>query len=129
MRFHFALLYVVAALPLSGCYGLYGHDQLAAYAQRKDTVTLSAGDAKEVNARTHMIAAWPRGVGDRAIPMAGTRGVRAMECYRQGGGNEQVGNIGSEQTSINSGTNNNSGSGSISSGAGGSSAQATQLRC
>ena len=119
MRFHFALICIVAAVPLSGCYGLYGNDQLESYAQRKDTVTLSAGDAKEVNARTHMIAAWPRGVGDRTIPMAGARGVRAMECYRQGKGNEQVGSLGTEQTSV------NSGSGSITSGGG----QSTQLKC
>ena len=115
VRFHVALICALAGLPLSGCYGLYGHDEMERYAQRTDTVTLSAGDAKEVNARTHMVAAWPRGVGDRNIPMMGTRGVRAIECYRQGGGKQQVPGSGSQ-------TNISSGSGQ----AGGSD---TQLRC
>ena len=120
MRFHFSLISLVAAIPLAGCYGLYGHDQLDVYAQRKDTVTLSAGDAKEVNARTHRIAAWPRGVGDRAILTPGTKGVRAMECYRQGGGVQQVGNIGTGGQ-----TNINTGAGGTASG----STAPTQLRC
>jgi hypothetical protein len=108
VRFHVALICTLAGLPLSGCYGLYGDDQLQRYAQRIDTVTLSAGDAKEVNARTHMVAAWPRGVGDRNIPMVGTRGVRAMECYRQAGGKQQVGNA--SQTNINMGSGGSAGS-------------------
>ena len=115
MGFRRALICTLAALPLAGCYGLYGHDEVERYAQRNDTVTLSAGDAKEVNARTHMVAAWPRGVGDRAIPMMGTRGVRAIECYNQSGGKEQVG-TGSQ-------TNINTGSGSA------GSAPPTQLKC
>ena len=82
MRFHVALICALAGLPLSGCYGLYGNDEFERYAQRKDTVTLSAGDAKEVNARTHMNDPWPHGVGDRRIPGEGSRMVRAMEQYR-----------------------------------------------
>jgi len=120
VRLHFALICIVAAFPLSGCSGLYGDDQLEVYAQRKDTVTLSAGDAKEVNARTHMIAAWPRGVGDRAILTSGTKGVRAMECYRQGGGIQQVGNIGTGgQTNVNTGAGGQASGG----------APPTQLKC
>ena len=76
---------------------------------------MSVGDAKEVNARTHMIAAWPRGVGDRDIPMMGTKGVRAMECYRQAGGRQQVPGSGSQ-------TN-------ISTGGGQAGGSQTQLRC
>jgi hypothetical protein len=109
------LICTLAALPLSGCYGLYGHDEFERYAQRKDTVTLSAGDAKEVNARTHMNDAWPRYVGNRNIPMEGTKAARAMECYRQGGGQQQVPGSGTQ-------TNISTGSGQ----AGGSQAQ---LRC
>ena len=82
MKFHVALICTIAAIPLSGCYGLYGHDEMDRYAQRADVVTLSAGDAKEVNARTHMNDAWPRGVGDRRIPGEGSRMVRAIEQYR-----------------------------------------------
>jgi hypothetical protein len=52
------------------------------YVQRADVITMSAGDAKEVNARTHMLNPWPRYVSDRRIPQDGARGVRAVECYR-----------------------------------------------
>jgi hypothetical protein len=72
----------LAASSLGGCYGLYGHDEMELYARRADVVTMSAGDAKEVNARTHMLTPWPGYVGDRRIPMDGTRAVRAVECYR-----------------------------------------------
>ena len=82
-------LLCVAAIALGGC-KTYGNDEGARYLQRKDTVTLSAGDAKDVNARTHMLAAWPPGVGDRRIPMQGTRAARAMDCYRQGAGQQLV---------------------------------------
>lgn len=83
------LLCCAAALPLAGCY-TYGNDEGARYLQRKDTVTLSAGDAKEVNARTHMLDPYPPGVGNRRIPMEGSRAARAMDCYRQGAGQELV---------------------------------------
>ena len=67
---------------LGGCYGLYGNDELERYVQRKDTVTLGAGDAKEVNAVTHMDHPWPRGVGDRRIVVEASRAVPAIERYR-----------------------------------------------
>jgi len=130
VRLHFALICIVAAFPLSGCSGLYGDDQLEAYAQRKDTVTLSAGDAKEVNARTHMIAAWPRGVGDRAILMGGNKGVRAMECYRQGRGQQLVSDSRGQTPSGNQ--TNVGGSGGAGGGAGGTAGgggPASQLKC
>lgn len=77
------LLLAAAAIALGGCHETYGFDEGARYLQRKDTVTLSAGDAKEVNARTHMLAAWPRGVGDRRIYGNGARMVeRAIVPYR-----------------------------------------------
>jgi hypothetical protein len=60
----------------------FGNDEGERYLQRKDTITLSAGDAKEVNRDTQMIAAWPRGVDDRNIPGNGARMVRAAETYR-----------------------------------------------
>ena len=37
------------------------------YVQRSDTITMSAGDAKQVNAVTHTINPWPSYVGDRRI--------------------------------------------------------------
>ena len=125
-----ALIGVLAALPLAGCYGLYGYDEAERYVQRKDTVTLSAGDAKEVNARTHMNDAWPRYVSNRNIPMQGTRGVRAMECYRQGAGQQLVSDERGRTPSQNQ--TNFGGSGGAGGGAGGAAGgggPGTQLKC
>ena len=80
-----------AALTLGGCKsdgGLYGDDELARYAQRSDKITLSAGDAKEVNAAAHTIHPWPRGVNDRRIAANGERMARAVDRYRRGPGAE-----------------------------------------
>ena len=79
----FPFLTLAAFAPgLGGCYGLYGNDELERYVQRKDSVTLGAGDAKDVNAATHMDHPWPRGVGDRRIVVEGSRAVPAIERYR-----------------------------------------------
>jgi hypothetical protein len=80
-----AMLCLVVALSLGGCYRLLGNDEGERYLQRKDTVTLSAGDAARVNAMTHTINPWPQGVGDRRIPMEGRRAVSAIECGYLGG--------------------------------------------
>ena len=82
MKFRLALICGLVAPSLGGCYGLYGHDEMDRYAQRADVVTMSAGDAKEVNARAHMQSAWPAGVGDKRIPGDGARMVRAIDNYR-----------------------------------------------
>ena len=79
------MLCLVAALCLGGCYRLLGNDEGERYFQRKDTVTLSAGDAARVNAMTHTIDPWPQGVGNRRIPMEGRRAVSAIECGYLGG--------------------------------------------
>ena len=90
MKLYPFLTLAVFAPVLGGCYGLYGNDELERYVQRKDNVTLGAGDAKDVNAATHMDHPWPRGVGDRRIVMEGSRAVPVIERYRtplrQGGG-------------------------------------------
>src|SRR5262249_37086355 len=49
-----------------------------------DKITLGAGNAKAVNAATHIIDPWPRYVGNRRIPGNGDRLSRAVERYRQG---------------------------------------------
>ena len=54
------------------------------YFQRSDKITLGAGDAKDVNAATHVIDPWPRYVGNRRIPVNGDRLSRAVERYSQG---------------------------------------------
>ena len=74
---------ILGALVASGCSGLWGDDEFDRYAQRTDRITLSAGDAKEVNAATHMLTPWPPGVGDRAIPADGARIQRALDRYRR----------------------------------------------
>ena len=82
MKLNPFLTLAVFAPVLGGCYGLYGNDELERYVQRKDSVTLGAGDAKDVNAATHMDHPWPRGVGDRRIVMEGSRAVPVIERYR-----------------------------------------------
>ena len=74
----------LCAVLLGACGGLYGDDELARYAQRSDKITLSAGDAKNVNAVTHTIDPWPPGVHDPRIPANGERMVHGIERYRRG---------------------------------------------
>ena len=87
MRLAAVMFFAAAAAALAGC-GYYGNDEGVRYLQRKDTVTLSAGDASRANAVAQTIHPWPPGVGNRKIPMEGSRAVRAMECYRQGAGTD-----------------------------------------
>ena len=51
------------------------------YFQRSDTITMSAGDAKQVNAVTHTINPWPRNVGDRRIAYDARRVGAAVTRY------------------------------------------------
>lgn len=71
-----------AALLLGACTSQYGYDEFDRYTERQDTITPSAGDAKEVNARAHMQTPWPVYVGDRRIPANGERMAKAVERYR-----------------------------------------------
>jgi hypothetical protein len=66
------------------CSGAWAWDQdpAAQYFERKDTIVSGAGDARNVNAATHIIDPWPRYVGDRRIPMNGERAAGAVERYR-----------------------------------------------
>jgi hypothetical protein len=77
------LLVIVPALSLGGCYGLYGHDEVDRYFQRSESITMSAGDAKQANAVTHTITPWPRYVGDRKL---------AYDARRVGGAVTRYGN-------------------------------------
>jgi hypothetical protein len=54
------------------------------YFQRSDTITMSAGNAKEVNIATQTIHPWPKGVGDRRIVTEGAKIRGAIVRYRQG---------------------------------------------
>ena len=53
------------------------------YTQRVDKVTLTAGNAKEVNTRIHEVDPWPRYVANTRIPANGERMARAVERYRK----------------------------------------------
>jgi hypothetical protein len=66
---------LIAAMG-GGCFG-----NNAQYVERSDTITLSAGNAKEVNAAQHIPDPWPPRVGDRRIPVNGERAVGAIERY------------------------------------------------
>jgi hypothetical protein len=74
-------LALFSPLLLGGCYGLAGHDEMDRYFQRSDTITMSAGDAKQVNAVTHTINPWPRYVGDRRIATDARRTGAAVSRY------------------------------------------------
>lgn len=58
------------------------YDFATPYLQRTDKVYAGAGDAKDVNAATHVIDPWPRYVGNRNIPANGERMVGAITRYR-----------------------------------------------
>lgn len=58
------------------------YDIAAPYLQRTDRIFAGAGDAKDVNAATHVIDPWPPGVGNRNIPANGERMVGAITRYR-----------------------------------------------
>jgi hypothetical protein len=61
----------------------WDQDPAAQYFERKDTIVSGAGDARNVNAATHIIDPWPRYVGDRRIPANGERMSGAVERYRK----------------------------------------------
>src|SRR5262245_10710548 len=70
-----------ASLACSGAWA-WDQDPAAQYFERKDTIVSGAGDARDVNATTHIIDPWPRYVGNRRIPANGERMSRAIERYR-----------------------------------------------
>jgi hypothetical protein len=89
-----AVLLLAAAGALGGCWGPYENPG-AEYARRTDTITMGAGNAKDMNAATHVIDPWPRRVGDRRIPGNGERMVNAVDRYKgrstAGPGGQQTG--------------------------------------
>src|ERR1700688_4535400 len=75
---------LLALVTLGSCNGLAGDDEMDRYFQRSDTITLSAGNAKEVNAVTQTIHPWPRYVGDRRIIIQAARTQGAIRRYSTG---------------------------------------------
>jgi len=72
---------LLIALPLAGCYGLYGHDEFDRYFQRSDTITMSAGDAKDVNAVAQTIHPWPLNVNNPRLAYDARRAGGAVTRY------------------------------------------------
>jgi hypothetical protein len=66
----------------------YPLDAVQEYTERSDKLTLSAGNAQEVNARIHEVDPWPPYVADRRIPMNGARAVKAVQCYESNSGSQ-----------------------------------------
>jgi hypothetical protein len=54
------------------------------YAERKDSIALSAGDAVASNAALQIPTPWPRYSNDTTIAMDGERIARAVARYREG---------------------------------------------
>ncbi len=65
------------------CSGLWGNDEFQRYVQRSDRMTMSSGDAKEVNAMAHIPTPWPPGVNDRRIVADSAHMQRVLEWYRR----------------------------------------------
>src|SRR3954467_11483513 len=75
---------LLAVFTLGSCNGLAGHDEMDRYFQRSESLTLSAGDAKQANAVTHTIHPWPSYVGDRRIVAEAAKTRGAIVRYRSG---------------------------------------------
>ena len=56
-------------------------DFFGSYFHRSDTIALSAGDAKAVNAMSEMRTPWPPYVKDRGLPANGARMTGAIQRY------------------------------------------------
>jgi hypothetical protein len=78
------MVVVALAAACGGCWAGIYENPAAEYLHRSDTITLSAGNAKEVNAATHIIDPWPRHAANRRIPGHGERIAHAMERYKSG---------------------------------------------
>ena len=74
--------FILSAAMLGGCWGGVYEHPASQYIQRTDTITLSAGNAKDVNAATHVIDPWPRRVANPRIPANGERMAGRIERYR-----------------------------------------------
>ncbi len=75
---------LLAIFTLGSCNGLAGHDEMDRYFQRSDTITMSAGNAKEVNIAAQTIHPWPKGVNDRRIVVSAAKTNGAIVRYRAG---------------------------------------------
>jgi hypothetical protein len=70
----------MVGLTLSAC----GTQAFNQYVERKDTITLSAGDAVASSSAVQIPTPWPRYSNDTTIAMDGERIARAVARYREG---------------------------------------------
>jgi hypothetical protein len=76
---------LTAVLILAATTGVWAGEResfLDQYFVRSDSITLDAGNAKDVNAAIHVIDPWPRHSSDRRIPANGARMTGAIQRYR-----------------------------------------------
>jgi hypothetical protein len=75
------LVRMIAAVALAAtCGGCWG--DTAQYVNRTDTITLTAGNAKDLNAATHVTDPWPPAAANTRIPGDGSRMVGAVDRYQ-----------------------------------------------
>jgi hypothetical protein len=74
---------IIAVVTLAATYNCWaGEGLFDQYFVRSDSITLDAGNAKDVNAAIHVIDPWPRGSANRRIPANGARMTGAIQRYR-----------------------------------------------
>jgi len=106
-------------LLLSACANLTACSLFNTYFERKDTITLGAGDAVASNIAIQTADPWPRNVGDNNIPMDGTKAAIAMLRYRFNGSNGVGGGANGVGPGLNGGLNNGGAGGMSGGGLGG----------
>jgi hypothetical protein len=73
-RIKLATLALTASVALAGCSDIYF--------DRRESISLSAGDAVMTNEVTHMVDPWPPHSADRNIAFNGEKMQAAVERYR-----------------------------------------------
>jgi uncharacterized membrane protein YgcG len=104
-----------SALALGGCWHSTYEYPSAQYLHRTDTITMSAGNAQEINSTTQVINPWPKSAGNRHIPGNGDRMVNAVTKYRakqSGSGGDQGAPAGQSGQGSQQGAGQQSGGGS-----------------
>ncbi len=82
-KFACALVLLGVMTAIAGCSAEPPFDDpFAQYVQRTQTITLSAGNAKEANAAIHVIDPWPAYASDTRIPGNGQRMAEAVDRYQ-----------------------------------------------
>ena len=77
----FSALAFVAAASAAFADDQSFEDFFGSYFHRTDTIAVSAGDARNVNAMSEMIDPWPPGVRNRNVPANGPRMSGAIQRY------------------------------------------------